>query len=105
MSIETEVQKLIPVHLHIYERSIKNKSIYRCIDPHCSHYQRREYLFGKAAKCAKCLEEFILDKKQLLNKTPVCLNCSKSKKAQEHQELKSTLEDLLNQVETKESEI
>ncbi len=47
-------------HVHTYERSKKNKRIYRCVHPDCTSYSHVDDLRGKRAKC-KCGREFILE--------------------------------------------
>lgn len=66
---------------HIYERSVANKTIYRCTHPRCPHYTQRHLLVGKEAECPKCHNTFYLTWAQLRNKTPVCDFCTKSPKA------------------------
>ncbi len=81
-------------HVHTYERSLSNKEVYRCIDADCPHYQKREFLIGKRALCPSCRNPFILEWVQLKYKRPVCLNCSKSKKAVQVRDIKSQIADL-----------
>lgn len=86
-------------HIHTYERSIRSKNTYRCIDPECSHFHTAEFLIGKKALCAKCHQPFLLERWMLIGKmsvkTPLCLSCGNSKKARMHQKLAGTVEDLL----------
>ena len=93
----------MPNHIHTYERSIRNRSIYRCTDPECTLYHQAEYLIGKVALCNKCRAEFKLERAQLIGKnsvkSPVCLNCSKSKKAQEHRKVTDLLKEILEETE------
>lgn len=83
-------------HIHEYVRSSKNKDIYRCVHPDCSHYHNREYLENKRALCGKCKESFILTKAQLKNKVPACLSCSKSNKAKKVKRIEQVLDQILN---------
>lgn len=65
-------------HLHTYEKRPKVKgeksgvTIYRCIDPDCSHKIVREDLFGKRANCPYCGEPYILNPRILRLKLPHC---------------------------------
>jgi len=82
-------------HLHEYVRSNANKKIYRCMDPDCTHYQSRDYLEGKRARCHKCKEEMILTKLQLRNRVPVCLDCTRSHKGKRVKVVRGFLERIL----------
>ena len=83
-----------PKHIHEYQRSRSNKLIYRCVHPDCTHYTQKEFLEGKRALCRKCKDPFILTADQLKNLNPVCLNCSKSKKAERVQDMAEVLSGL-----------
>jgi|GEM_PF-6236402 len=91
------------IHYHIYQRSISNKEVYRCIDPDCKHYQpKREFLVGKRARCVKCKELFIITQKQVKaghqrpgHKDLVCLTCSNSKKGKILRIVETQLEGIL----------
>lgn len=85
-------------HLHTYRRSRANPEIYKCLDPDCTHYTKREFIEGKRALCGKCHSEFIISKEQLKNALPVCINCSKSKAADIHRGVKSELEKILSAI-------
>ena len=87
--------ELKPKHLHEYMRSSGSKNIYRCVDPDCTHYQSKEFLIGKRARCYKCKNEMLLNKSQLSNKVPVCLECSKSKSAKRVKDVRGFLEGIL----------
>ena len=82
-------------HLHEYMRSSSNKDIYRCVDPDCTHYQQKEFLVGKRARCHKCKNDMILTKDQLMNKIPSCMNCSKSRVAKRVKDVRGFLEEIL----------
>jgi len=63
-------------HIHKYQR-VKFKSgytIYRCMQPGCSHFVREELILNREAICWRCGGVFIIT--QLLKK-PHCLNCVK----------------------------
>lgn len=84
-------------HIHEYSRSRTNKKIYRCVHPECTHYNQKEFLEGKKARCRKCHQPFILDKTQLKNKDPRCLKCSASKAGAQTRKITEVLEVLLAQ--------
>lgn len=88
----------LETHLHTYERSSMNRKVFRCISPDCTHFTRREHLLGKYALCFKCRQQFTLDKKQLDNKHPVCIMCSKSPKKIIASAAKDVMLDLLNEL-------
>lgn len=67
----------IKQHLHTYERSKLNAKTYRCVDPECSHFARRELLLGKYAECPFCKEKFILNSEELDLAKPKCQYCKK----------------------------
>jgi len=56
----TQVKK--EKHLHTYVRSKRNKKIYRCVHPDCTHYTDRDNLRGKRAMC-RCGTSFIVEEK------------------------------------------
>lgn len=68
-------------HIHIYERPRWNKSIYRCIEPDCSHYIQKKLLLGKYGRCPECQNQFILDREKLLRAKPKCDFCSNTAKS------------------------
>lgn len=89
------------VHIHTYERSKSNREIYRCIDPGCRHYDRREMIVGKTILCAVCHEPTIALQLQLKSgqsrngtKKLTCLEHSKSPKAKELAIVGSLVDDL-----------
>jgi len=74
-------------HLHTYERTKSNREIYRCLDPHCTHFTLRERLVGKAVICAKCGQPTLAAQWQLKSgharngtKQLTCPACSKRAK-------------------------
>ena len=88
-------------HIHQYERSRSNKSIYRCIHAQCSHYQRVDFLIGKESECPKCHETFIMTEKQLIKmkvKMPVCLGCSNAKGAADYRAAKKISEKMFERL-------
>lgn len=93
-------------HLHIYQRSVDNKEVYRCIHPDCPHYQRRAYLVGKRAECPKCHQPFIIQQVDVKagqvkpgKKNLVCFNCSKSPKAAVQNQIISKLDEVFKEME------
>jgi len=87
--------------LHELERSKANKKVYRCLDPDCNFYLRRERLIGKRAICHGCKRPFILSNVQLHNKHPVCEFCSKSHKKDETKVAQDLATQILNEIEQK----
>ena len=79
-------------HLHTYERSKAKKTVYRCIDPDCTHYTSRDLLQGKRSSCFACGTPFILDHAQLRNWRPKCPMCTKSPKAEQRRKAVDVLE-------------
>jgi len=82
-------------HLHIYQRSAKNKDIYKCIDPDCTHYTQKEMIEGKRVRCGKCKEQMIVPKDQLRNKLVVCVMCTKSRKGEKRKKVMNILDKIL----------
>lgn len=70
-------------HIHTYERPVWRKTIYRCVDPGCSHYINKKLLLGKYAKCPECGSQFILNREKLLRARPKCDFCSNTAKSRE----------------------
>src|SRR6187399_203489 len=95
LKIPPKGEEIKPKHLHEYMRSVVNKNIYRCVDPDCTHYQSREFLEGKRARCYKCKREMLLSKGQLKNRVPVCTECSKSKAAKRVKDVRNFLTEIL----------
>lgn len=93
-------------HIHTYERSISNKSVYRCIDPDCMHYHTAEFLIGKKSICNKCKRPFLLERWMLIGKmavrSPMCLDCGNSKKARAHKNLKNFVEKFFLEIDKEE---
>lgn len=85
-------------HVHRYKRHRKNPNIYLCADPGCTHHVNdKELLVGKVSQCNKCGLEFILDRKQLKNRDPVCVMCSRSKKKDDLETAKSVMSEILSE--------
>ncbi len=62
-------------HFHIYQR-IKNRPTYfRCIHPDCKHYLEKELVIGRRAECPYCHDDYVIQRRDLNNKTPHCSNC------------------------------
>ena len=62
-------------HYHIYQRSKLNKKTYRCADPDCTHFARKELILGKSAQCPECHEKYILTHYHLDLANPKCDRC------------------------------
>lgn len=74
-------------HTHRYHRvniATKGKDphwVMHCSLPNCNHYVHMKtknscpQLWGKAALCNRCKDEFILDVRALLMAKPICLDC------------------------------
>lgn len=84
-------------HTHTYER-MRNKSYYRCVDPHCSHTQKRELLEKKACICYKCNNEFILTWEDLRRARPICLNCSNTEEARRLREVRENVGNVIEEM-------
>ena len=70
-------------HTHKYQRITigKNKhAVYRCVLPGCVHKIEPELLFGRAAICNKCGQEFFIDKEAAQLAKPRCITCKKTSK-------------------------
>lgn len=87
-------------HIHTYERSKRDKTVYRCAHPDCSHYDRRENLEGKRAHC-KCGEEFIFTNKRpqrhFQYAVPKCDACRTSKASKVKIAAQELMTDILEQ--------
>lgn len=63
-------------HLHTY-RKVGHKptgKMFQCIDPDCTHTQRRDLLLGKRAKCPHCADTYVIDSRKLQYALPHCGN-------------------------------
>ncbi len=92
-------------HLHTYRRSKDNIDIYRCTDPHCTHYAKRDAILGKEIRCAKCHAPTLALQMQLKSgqnrpgrKDLTCLEHSSSPRATEAAAVSSVLDDLFKDV-------
>ena len=83
-------------HIHTYVR-IKGTQTYQCGDPKCTHSSHRKFLKGKSSVCPQCGTVFLLTWELLRRAIPLCLNCSSTKEAKQHQKLKSLMESLISQ--------
>ena len=72
-------------HVHTYIKYKPNKwnkhDLYRCDDPHCTHFDEKSAILGKATLCNQCGVEFILTRESLRRIKPRCLKCSNTKEA------------------------
>lgn len=58
----------------------KNKDpyyVFACVLPGCLSYIRCDLALGKSAICNRCCEEFVMDKRSVLEARPHCVNCIK----------------------------
>ena len=83
-------------HIHVYERSKWNKNVYRCADPSCTHFTRKEFIEGKQARCKFCGEIYVMEAYDLRLKNPRCSGCSNRTKHKERAETKELLENILD---------
>lgn len=95
-------------HIHTYVKFKRNKynqpNLFRCADPHCTHFEEREHIIGKASLCNKCGDEFVLTREDTKRSRPICINCADTKEAREHRQIKSVVGNLLEQMEKREKE-
>ena len=83
-------------HVHMYQAVGNKRDQFMCVDPDCSHTQRKDLLIGKRAKCgAICGNEFILDSYALSRKTPRCYLCRKEKRTKGKMVKSSVMKDVL----------
>lgn len=65
-------------HIHTYIRSPKNKKVFRCAHPDCTHYAAVDDLRGKRAHCT-CGVDFVLEmtitNRHFKRKMIKCDNC------------------------------
>ena len=66
-------------HLHKYRRVRQGKDkkyiIFKCIEPQCSHFIRKDMIEGKLSSCNSCDSPFIIDKYAMLLAKPKCVSC------------------------------
>lgn len=78
-------------HIHTYKKSRRNKEIYRCVHPKCSHYTYRDFLFGKIARCNGCDAEMTLTPRMLRTAAPKCDMCRNTKENKERLSIEEIL--------------
>lgn len=67
--------------VHKYERvklGTKGFEVFKCVLPNCSHYIRKELVFGKVTKCWRCDKDIVMTKPMARMKKPHCRNCTRS---------------------------
>lgn len=79
-------------HVHTYVRLKSRPNTFKCDDPYCTHFERREMVLGKASLCNDCGKEFILDREALRRVKPRCLECSDTKAGQELRNSKKVMQ-------------
>lgn len=77
-------------HIHKYRRidigHDKNYWVMKCVEPNCTHYTPGKtklsfpLLRGQIAKCNRCNEPFIMNKRATRMEQPCCNDCVKKKK-------------------------
>lgn len=87
-------------HIHTYERSKLNNRTYRCADPECSHYSRKELIEGKQAQCKFCGAIFILTAYDLTLKNPRCKRCSNLKRNKLENKAVDIMDEILSNLPT-----
>lgn len=91
--------KIISSHVHSYVKYTRNRynrdDLFKCNDPHCTHFADRAFVMGKASLCPACGREFILDREALRRVRPTCLNCSNTKEGRKHRALQSLITGIL----------
>lgn len=94
-------------HVHSYIRwkisrtrnkVVDGELVFKCNDPHCTHFDRRSAILGNASTCPSCGTEFLLTLENLRRAVPKCLNCSNTKEAREHKMAKSLVEGAMNEL-------
>jgi hypothetical protein len=88
-------------HTHSYIRIKSRPDYYKCADPKCSHYIKKEMILGKYSKCA-CGTDFILTSEDLRRVKPRCFNCSDTAEAQQKRMVASVTADVLAKLENSE---
>lgn len=74
-------------HIHKYLRVINMKrqpgkedyTVYKCVVPGCTHFQRKELLEGNFAVCWACNLQMTLTKESLNRKKPIHFDCRKTR--------------------------
>src|SRR5688572_1165797 len=107
-------------HLHTYHRidigqpdivkdgngrkTITRKEVWVMQCKQCTHYTRMRgkwscpLLIGKLAKCNRCEQTFVLDRRALRMAEPCCVDCVKSKVKVKVQEATNFFDELLEKV-------
>lgn len=86
-------------HTHIYvfyKVTEAGEELYKCDDPHCTHYASRKLIMGKASICSGCRQtEFILDWKILRRRRPKCLKCANTAEAKDYRNTQEIMAQIL----------
>lgn len=83
-------------HTHTYIRSRRDKTIYQCADPHCTHKAHKDDVYGKASVCAICGDrEIVMGYEELKRAKPRCDNCSNRKEIVERRERAKAIENIM----------
>ena len=69
---------MVKKHLHTYRRMTNKNGTFRflCTDTKCTHYVTgKEVVLGKAARCAKCHREYVIDGEAIRRVKLTCSVC------------------------------
>ena len=81
-------------HLHTYQRMKERPKMFRCVHEKCTHFQSKELLLGKLARCI-CGNEYHLSVQSLRLKNPHCESCTRGKSRFEPDELELVIDEIL----------
>ena len=87
-------------HTHSYVRKgtkgiAKKEKWWKCNDPKCTHFDRRENIIGKMSLCSHCgLKEFVLTREDLERAKPRCMDCRNTKDSRSLKEKQEILSEL-----------
>jgi DNA-directed RNA polymerase subunit RPC12/RpoP len=78
--------------------------MFKCNDPHCTHFAPKHAIVGKASRCTQCGTEFVLTPEDLKRAEPRCVECSETKKAKNVKRIKDNVKELFKEHEEVENE-
>jgi len=86
-------------HIHQYirvKRTVRDGKpfLFMCAHPDCSHRNEKKFIEGKHSICNKCGSEFVLTREDLRRSKPVCVNCSQTKEAKLHRQIREGVSEL-----------
>ncbi len=86
-------------HTHTYikykKNPYKNRNLYKCNDPDCTHFADMGLIIGKRSLCPLCSKDFILTTANLKLSRPRCVECSNTAAGREKRRLKELVGILL----------